>query len=54
MYMDELDRLLLNPSRPEGDSLAAIAWAGVKIFSVGAAVIVGVPLLLYLAILILY
>ena len=54
MCMDELDRLLLNPSRPEGDSLAAIAWAGAKIFCVVAAVIVGVPLLLGLAILILH
>ena len=51
--MDELDRLL-NPSRPEGDRLAAIAWAGARIFGVGAAVIVGVPLLLFIAILILY
>ena len=51
--MDELDHLL-NPSRPESDRLAAIAWASAKIFGVGAAVIVGIPLLLLLAILILY
>ena len=50
--MDELDHLL-NPSRPEGDRLAAIAWAGARIFGIGAAVILGVPLLL-LTILILY
>ena len=51
--MDELDHLL-NPSRPEGDRLAAIAWAGARIFGIGAAMILGVPLLLLLTILILY
>ena len=45
---------LLRPTPPECAGTAAVAWVGFKIFCVGAAVIVGVPLLLCLAILILY
>ena len=44
---------LLRPTPPESATTAAVAWVGFKIFCVGAAVIVGVPLLLCLAILIL-
>ena len=45
---------LLRPARPEGDGFAAVAWVGLKIFCIGAAFIIGVPLLLMLAILLIY
>ena len=51
--MGVLDNLL-RPAPPECAGTAAVAWIGFKIFCVGAAVIVGVPLLLCLTILILY
>ena len=55
--MSSLDDLFRHPDPEHGSALgdlACIAWEGFKIFCIGAAVICAVPLLLLLAIALIY